>query len=89
MTPITWATVIWILVGTIGLSLVRVAIGPTLADRLVGLNLVAAQVLVILVVFAVRERLSFYLDVALVYSIFGFLGILAIARFFSRVRRRQ
>ncbi|HSV93516.1 MAG TPA: monovalent cation/H+ antiporter complex subunit F [Desulfobacterales bacterium] len=62
-------------------GLYRVLRGPSSADRLVGLNLVAAQVLAILVVVAVDERRDIYLDVALVYDIFGFVGVLAIARY--------
>ena len=48
------------------------------------LNMVAAQILAILVVVAVREGRTSYLDVALVYDIFGFIGTLAMARYFSR-----
>jgi multicomponent Na+:H+ antiporter subunit F len=63
------------------LSLVRAVAGPTVADRLVALNVVAAQVLALLVLFAVAEERPAYLDVALVYDIFGFVGVLAITRY--------
>jgi len=62
------------------LSAVRVVIGPTPEDRLIGLNLVASQVLAILVLLALRQKQAVYLDVALVYAILGYIGILAIAR---------
>ena len=63
-------------------------LGPTIADRMTGLNLVGAQILALLVLYAVREGRSNYLDVALVYDIFGFIGILAMARYFvSREER--
>lgn len=79
---------IYFFVGSSALGVVRVLIGPTTADRMTGLNLVAAQVLAILVLVAVREGRSNYLDVALVYDIFGFIGILAMARYFrGRVSR--
>jgi multicomponent Na+:H+ antiporter subunit F len=55
--------------------------GPRAADRLVALNVLAALVLALLVVRGVSEGRAIYLDVALVYDIFGFLGLLAIARF--------
>jgi len=84
MSPVTWDAVTWFLVGSIAVGLIRVFIGPTTPDRLVALNLVAAQVLAILVIVAVKEDLSIYLDVALVYDIFGFVGLLAVTRFFSR-----
>ena len=73
--------VIFVLMGISVLSMVRVFIGPTFEDRLIGLNLVIAQVLGILVIIAVKFDRSIYLDVALVYAILGFIGILAIAKY--------
>ena len=74
----------YIFLGITAFSMVRVVIGPSIVDRLIGLNVVAAQVLAILVLMAYKENLAVYLDVALVYDIFGFIGILAITKFFSR-----
>jgi len=71
---------IYCLLGVTILSLVRVVIGPEPEDRMIGLNLTASQVLAILVLAAVRLDRAIFLDVALVYAILGFVGILAIAR---------
>ena len=75
--------VIRFLVVSLVVSMVRVVIGPTVADRMIGLNMVAAQTLALLVAISVSMERSVYLDVALVYDIFGFLGILVMARYFS------
>lgn len=77
---------VWFLLGSIGVSLIRAIIGPGIADRMVALNMVAAQILAILVIVAVQEGRTSYLDVALVYDIFGFIGTLAMARYFSTRR---
>ncbi|MBE0478318.1 pH regulation protein F [Candidatus Aerophobetes bacterium] len=77
---LTLDIVIFILMGISVLSMVRVVIGPTSEDRMIGLNLVLAQISAILVLIAVKYNRSIYLDVALVYAILGFIGILAIAR---------
>lgn len=82
---------LWLVYFLLGTSLVgvfRVIRGPSLADRLIGLNLVSAQILAILVLLAVRKQTTAYLDVALVYDIFGFVGLLAITNYFSRKRSR-
>jgi multicomponent Na+:H+ antiporter subunit F len=68
------------------LSLVRVVIGPTVEDRMIGFNLVSAQVLAILILIAVQKSQTIYLDVALVYAILGYIGILAIAKY---IRSRE
>ena len=65
-------------------SMIRIVIGPSAVDRMIGLNLVSAQVLAMLVLLAVNEHLAVYLDVALVYAIFGFVGMLAMTRYFGR-----
>jgi multicomponent Na+:H+ antiporter subunit F len=84
MMLITFEMMIYFFVATIIVSMVRVVIGPSPADRLLGLNLIASQVLAILVLIAVNEHRPIYLDVALVYDIFGFVGILAITRYFGK-----
>lgn len=69
-------------------GLYRLLRGPSTADRLVGLNLVGAQVLAIMVLVAAGEMRDAYIDVALVYDIFGFLGVLAITRYLGRKQVR-
>jgi len=75
--------VIRFMVISIVASMYRVVAGPTVADRMIGLNLVAAQTLGLLVLISVSMNRTILLDVALVYDIFGFLGILVMARYFS------
>lgn len=74
---------VYFLIASSILSLVRVVIGPSLPDRMIGLNMVSAQILTVLVVLSVAADRSIYLDVALVYDIFGFVGILALVRYFT------
>ena len=74
--------VIFLVVSTV-FSMIRVVIGPSVADRMIGLNLVGAEILALLVILSVDAGRSIYLDVALVYDIFGFVGILAMTRYFG------
>ena len=74
----------WFLLVCMGVCIIRLILGPSSADRLVALNILSGVTLGFLVIIAlVRER-TLFLDVALVYDIFGFLGFLAIARFFKK-----
>jgi multicomponent Na+:H+ antiporter subunit F len=73
----------YFLLVSVVISMVRVVIGPSVADRMIGLNLVGAQILSLLVLLSVAAERNIYLDVALVYDIFGFVGILAITRYFG------
>jgi multicomponent Na+:H+ antiporter subunit F len=76
--------VIYIFAGTSVLSMIRIVVGPSPEDKMIGLNLIAAEVLAILVLVAVKLDRPVLLDVALVYAILGFVGILAIARYFFK-----
>jgi multicomponent Na+:H+ antiporter subunit F len=70
-----------ILTGCALLSMLRIMLGPRGSDRLTALALATSLVLAVLVLFGIMEGRSFYLDVALIYDIFGFLGLLGIASF--------
>lgn len=71
----------WFLVVAGVCTILRLILGPAASDRLVALNVLSGLALAFLVVQGVRQGRSLYLDVALVYDIFGFLGFLAIAHF--------
>ena len=62
-------------------SLYRVLLGPTVEDRLMALNVIASMITAILVLLAVQWGRRVYLDVALVYAILGYVGVIAITKF--------
>ncbi len=72
------------LVVMIAVVALRVLIGPTIWDRLLGLNMIASKILVAIVLLASGLNQSYLLDVALVYAVLGFIGTVLIARFFER-----
>ena len=75
---------VYALLGITALSMIRVVIGPSAEDRMIALNLVASQVLAVLVLLSVKESRAIYLDVALIYAILGYIGILAIAKYLEK-----
>ena len=69
---------------SIVLAEIRLVIGPTGPDRAVALDsLTITSVSLIAVIGFVASR-SIYLDVALVYALVSFLGIVALARYLER-----
>ncbi len=70
----------WVFLACAAAMLARLVLGPTTTDRLTALSVISALVLGLLVMGGVSSGMSAFLDVALVYDIFGFLGLLAIAR---------
>ncbi|PKL25197.1 MAG: pH regulation protein F [Spirochaetae bacterium HGW-Spirochaetae-3] len=86
MIEIAFAWTTWIFAGCSAALLVRLVIGPSSADRLTALAAISALVLGMLTMSGVREARPAFLDVAFVYDILGFLGILAIATFTKDTR---
>jgi len=66
---------------TMGLALTRAAAGPTIFDRIMALNMFGTKtVLLIAVIGFLTERPDF-LDIALVYALMNFIGVIAVLRF--------
>jgi len=66
------------------LVVIRVIMGPTIWDRLLGLNTISAKIIMSIVILSVITDRSYLLDVALVYALLGFLGTVFIARFIEK-----
>lgn len=58
------------------LSSLRVLIGPSVWDRLIGLNLITSKIVSIMIIFAASTRQTYILDIALVYALCSFTGII-------------
>jgi len=63
------------------LTLVRILRGPTLADRILGLDTLTGIIIGIIGVFAVRTGLYLYIDIAVALALVAFLATAAFARF--------
>jgi multicomponent Na+:H+ antiporter subunit F len=68
----------------VAVLLVRLALGPSVTDRIVALNTISTQAALAVIVFAVFADRSIYLDVALWLASFSYLGALVWARYLER-----
>jgi len=59
----------------------RAVQGPTVPDRVVGLDAVATNVVAIAVLFALKTDRGLFVTVSLVLAIIGFLSTVAVAKF--------
>lgn len=73
--------VVHILAAASVMTVVRIIIGPTLWDRLLGFNLMSSKLIIIIVLCAIIFEKNFLLDIALTYALLGFVSTLFIARF--------
>lgn len=69
--------------------LYRVVVGPTVIDRMVAVNMIGTKTTVLLVfIGAIFGRVEMFVDFALAYALLNFIGSLAAARFFHRMKNR-
>lgn len=70
-------------ISTLG-SLIRVVLGPTIWDRLLGIGLGASKITLAVVIRGLAISQSFIFDLALLFSVLGFLVTVLLARFIER-----
>jgi multicomponent Na+:H+ antiporter subunit F len=63
------------------LTVFRVVVGPTLPDRILGLDTLVLVAIGYIAVFGVKTGYYLYIDVALALALVGFLATVAFARF--------
>ena len=68
----------------IALLLIRLAQGPSVADRIVALNTISTQAAIAVLFFAAFADRAIYLDVTLWLSSFSFLSALIWSRYLER-----
>ena len=67
------------------LSLYRAVTGPTILDRLIGVNAIGSKTTVLLVLIGlIYRRVDMFVDIALAYAMLNFIAVLAASRFFQK-----
>ena len=70
-----------IVLGTMGLALIRAVRGPTVYDRILAANAFTTKIIVMVVTFGfVVGDPGLYLDIALMYALIGFIGTVAVLK---------
>jgi multicomponent Na+:H+ antiporter subunit F len=78
----SFLTAITIIIGINALvCLYRAAVGPTVQDRLLGVNIVGTKTLVMVVLVTYTQSAAFFLDVAMVYALLLFVVVVALSRY--------
>ena len=67
------------------LSLYRAVFGPTVLDRLVGVNAMGSKTTSILILVGlIYQRVDMFVDIALAYAMLNFIAVLAASRYFQK-----
>ncbi len=63
------------------LAMVRIGLGPTAGDRVVGLDTINTLVVASMIVLGAAYNQVVFVDVAIIYALLSFVGTLYIARY--------
>ncbi len=67
------------------LSLYRAVFGPTVLDRLIGVNAVGSKTTTLLILIGLLyHRVDMFVDIALAYAMLNFIAVLAASRYFQK-----
>ena len=73
--------VLGLLILSITLCIIRVLIGPTAPDRVVGLYTINTLVIASMIVFGIATSSVIYIDVAIAYTLLSYVSTLFIAKY--------
>ena len=67
------------------LSLYRAVFGPTILDRLIGVNAIGSKTTALLILIGlIYHRVDMFVDIALAYAMLNFIAVLAASRYFQK-----
>ena len=66
---------------TMTLAMIRATLGPTVFDRVLALNMFGTKTVLLICVVSFMSGRSDFLDLALLYSLMNFIGMVALLRF--------
>jgi len=73
-------TLVFVLI-SIAVAMIRVLLGPTVPDRVVGLDTINTLVIAGMILFGVAYKEVIYIDVAIVYALLSYVTTLFIAKY--------
>ena len=77
-TAVLIGIIILILLTFVGLY--RAIVGPTPEERIVAINMISTKVTIIIVMIALITSQAFYVDVAIVYALLGFVTTIGLVK---------
>lgn len=73
------------LCGVMALTLYRAVFGPTVLDRMIGVNAIGSKTTVLLILIGLLyDRVDMFVDIALAYATLNFIAVLAASRYFQK-----
>ena len=68
-------------------SLYRAVLGPTVLDRMIGMNAMGSKTLPMLILIGlIYNRVDMFVDISLAYATLNFIAVLATSRYYQKMK---
>ena len=71
------------------LVLIKACMGPSVADRIVCINIMGTMVMVMIAVLAVLLKEGYLVDICIIYAMISFLSVIVLTKVYMGVYREQ
>jgi multicomponent Na+:H+ antiporter subunit F len=69
---------------TIAIATIRIILGPSMPDRVIGLDMIGVNLIAMIAVISVLMNTKAFLEVILILGILSFIGTIAFSKFIER-----
>jgi multicomponent Na+:H+ antiporter subunit F len=69
---------------TIAIAVIRIILGPSMPDRVIGLDMIGVNLIAMIAVISVVMNTKAFLEVILILGILSFIGTIAFSKFIER-----
>ena len=69
---------------TIAIAIIRIILGPSMPDRVIGLDMIGVNLIAMIAVISVVMNTKAFLEVILILGILSFIGTIAFSKFIER-----
>ncbi len=69
---------------TIAIAVIRIILGPSMPDRVIGLDVIGVNLIATIAVISVMMNTKSFLEVILIMGILSFIGTIAFSKFIER-----
>ena len=68
---------------------IRACMGPTIPDRLLAVNMIGTQIIIMIAILTVLLKEAWLADVAVVYALISFLGVVVLTKIYIGIYRKK
>ena len=69
--------------------LIRAIKGPSVADRIVSINMIGTMTIMIITILAIKMKQGYLIDVAIIYAMISFLAVVVLTKVFMGVYKER